>query len=153
MCMGAFVNVRYVCALHAGLVPEVRKGIRSTGPGVRDDCGLPCGCWVSNLVLCKSNTYFSRLSVCPAHWEANLNSFSHFFALLAQQLILVRKVFKVFSLSKAPFFFLLNSRVNTYAWKARGCNLWAVCQFQRNNDYDKAYSVASALRSNLVCQS
>lgn len=117
------VNVRYVCALHAGLVPEVRKGIRSTGPGVRDDCGLPCGCWVSNLVLCKSNTFFSRLSICPAHWEANLNSFSHFCALLAQQLILVRKVFKVFSLSKAPFFFLLNSRVNTYAWKARGCNL------------------------------
>lgn len=98
------MNVRYVCALHAGLVPEVRKGIRSTGPGVRDDCGLPCGCWVSNLVLCKSSTYFSRLSICPAHWEANLNSFSHFFALLAQQLILLRKVFKVFSLSKAPFF-------------------------------------------------
>lgn len=60
---------------------------------------------------------------------------------------------KYFLYLKHHFFSLLNSRVNTYAWKARGCNLWAVCQFQRNNDYDKAYSVASALRSNLVCQS
>lgn len=98
------VNVRYVCALHACLVPEVRKGIRSTGPGVIDDCGLPCGCWVSNLVLCKSNTYFSRLSICPAHWKANLNSFSHFLLCWLNSSSWYVRCLKYFFLSKAPFF-------------------------------------------------
>lgn len=41
----------------------------------------------------------------PSPLESQPQFFQSFFALLAQQLILVRKVFKVFSLSKAPFFF------------------------------------------------
>lgn len=121
LCVWVFcVNVIYVCALHACLMSGGRKGIRSTGPGVIDDCSLPCGCWVSNLVLCKSNTYFSQAEHLPSPLESQSQFFESSFALLAQQLILVCKVFTVFSLSKAP---MLIQKLTHLGWKARGGSL------------------------------
>lgn len=48
----------------ACLVPtEVRRGCWIPGSGVTDSCELPCRCWGTNPVICKS----SKCSSSPSH--------------------------------------------------------------------------------------